>query len=379
MSDVVDDLLDFARGLGKGASVPMLSRSIRSAYREILAAHDWSFMEAMSRIQLEAVYSTGTITYTSSSRRVTLADGVFPANAQDMRILFDGVTSFVESRDSDTQLTLDETMRPNADVAAGTSYKIYPRWYVLPPDFLALSPPTREDDGWYIGKYITPDEMHHRERFVDTSGSTRWYTVAPAPGLYGAMALFIDPPSDSAKTLDIPYKRRPRDIRHTGSLAGENQGSISTTSGSTTVSGSGTAFQDSHVGALLRRGTSTLRPTGLDGESPYQEQRTITAVTDSGTATIDTGAAATTSGVNYIITDPIDLDVVAYDAFLRLCEYKLSRLLDYKQQGALKFDADEALFKAKSADSRIRQTATAGDPNFRSVRLTQYKSRTAVP
>jgi hypothetical protein len=97
MSDVVDDLLDFARGLGKGASVPMLSRSIRSAYREILAAHDWSFMEAMSRIQLEAVYSTGTITYTSSSRQVTLADGVFPANAQDMRILFDGVTSFVES------------------------------------------------------------------------------------------------------------------------------------------------------------------------------------------------------------------------------------------------------------------------------------------
>jgi hypothetical protein len=376
-SDVIEHLIDFTRGVQAGARLETMARSVRSAYHEILAAHNWTFLESVTRVQLAAAQTTGTIAYSSSTGQVTLTGATWPTNVVDMRVRFDDVVSHVETRNSDTVITLDAIMRPTSDVSAGESYSVYPRWYVLPPDFMALSDPLDESVGWRMGTKISVPEMHQRERFADTTGSIRYYAIGSAPGLYGSMALFIDPPSDAAETLDIPYKRRARDIKYTGYLAADYQGSITTTASGTTVTGTSTAFSNDHLGSIIRRG-NTNRPTGFGGENPYLEQRSITAVASATSLTIDTGAAASASTVEYMITDPLDLDVAAYDALLRLSEYKLARVLRMDGLPQLKKEADDALFSAKCADGRTRGPMVAGNPVIQQVRLADYKTRTVV-
>lgn len=376
--DAIGAAEDFLIGAGGGAHKGITRRAVQAAYREIVASHDWTFLNGNGRIQLVAPQTTGTVVYTSSTRVLTLTGATWPADAQDYSVRFDDIVCDVESRTSDTVIVLDSVMAPGADVAS-TTYSMYPRWYLLPNDFASMGPTFEENASRIIGRQISPAEMLGLDRYRDTTGNVQFFAVGPAPDLHGTMALYLHPASDMAETLDFPYKRRSRPLRYTGWGQSQKQGTISLTAGSAVVTGTDTAFESGMVGAIFRSSSSTsIQPEGIAGDHPWAEQRSILTFTSTTSITLDAAVTTSRSGVKYVISDPIDLDVAVFDAFLRCVDKQLARAKQMKNRAQIEKAAAEALFIAKNADHRVnhnRQAATT-TPYF--TRLAYSSSRPEI-
>ena len=97
--------------------------------------HRWSFMSAFQTLTTSAPYGTGTVTIVDGV--VTLAGGTWPDWAAQGTLNIAGVMYFVASRESGTQITLEDT---SVDVAAGTTYTLGRERYALPSHLSALEP-----------------------------------------------------------------------------------------------------------------------------------------------------------------------------------------------------------------------------------------------
>ena len=94
--------------------------------------HDWSFLMPSAKLSLNASYTTGTIAATNGV--VTLSAGTWPTWAAVGEIGISGVNYTVNTRDSDSQLTLDDTSS-SSDSSASTTYSLHQDDYDLPDDF----------------------------------------------------------------------------------------------------------------------------------------------------------------------------------------------------------------------------------------------------
>lgn len=101
-----------------------------AAVNEDTVGYDWSWLKPTTTLSIQGSYSTGTIAIASGV--VTLTDGTFPSWAADGEITVSGVSYAVDTRDGDTQVTLDDT---SVTVASGTSYGLNQVYYDLPDDF----------------------------------------------------------------------------------------------------------------------------------------------------------------------------------------------------------------------------------------------------
>ncbi|MHC4610032.1 MAG: hypothetical protein ACYS7M_06755, partial [Planctomycetota bacterium] len=185
-ADLIDALVDFAQGYGAGAPQPVLRRACRRAYRELVAAHDWSFLYGNARIQLQAAQTlTATYDHTGGSyERELTATTAWPTWIEDAAVRIDDVVCEVEDLKDNTDpyiVTLDATLNPGADVASG-SVTVYPRWYVLPADFMSLKRPLETSD-WLKAESLPYAELLALDRYPETTGDIKYYSVGPAPGL----------------------------------------------------------------------------------------------------------------------------------------------------------------------------------------------------
>jgi len=359
--DVVKALEDFAASHGGSASPAMIRRAILAGWKEI-TDRDWSCLIADGRVYLQAaVEHTAVYDHTGGTvERQLTTTGTWPTDAVDWSIRFaSGVVCDVETRVSDTVVRLDATMNPRQDVASGT-VTAYPRWYVLPSDFVSMSRPN-EESRWTLGEPMDLASLMRLARYQGEVGNITYHAVGSPPDLYGAMALFIYPAATTSQTLDFTYRRRPRQLRWAGTEAATCAGTIAVTAGSAAVTGTSTSFDSSMVGSILRIGSSaTAQPTGLDGPNPWVEERAISAVTNATHLTLDASIVTTRSGMKCTITDPIDLDAVLHVAFQRCCEKHLSQIRDLNGKDETVAAYKDALFNAKTADSRHREPRIAG-------------------
>ncbi len=367
-ADSVSAAQDFLGGIATSASLSAIRRCIAAAYNELAAAHEWSFLRKEGRVQLVVAYTTGTITYTHSTRTILGSGTTFPSWAANAVIKIDDAYHQVATLTGDTGLTLDATLNPGVDVAALTSYSLYPQWYALPHDFHSFDGVYTETN-WWLGRQISDGDMLALHRYSDTTGVTRFYCIREVPELHGTKGLFIYPPSDEAETLDFVYKRIPRQLRYSGHEANEYVGTISITGGETTVTGSSTAFKAGMVGSLLRIGDdSTNPPTGLDGTEPFAEQQVI--ATHSGDEAITLASTmSTATTVKCRVTDIIDIGYAAHEAFHACVRKNLAIQRNMKEKQSFIQDYRETLFRAKAADSPDASVQVAGPPPHRHVRL----------
>jgi hypothetical protein len=93
-------------------------------------AHNWSFLRQLQSLTTTAPYETGTVTVADGV--VTLASGTWPSWADEGELVVGGVAYTVDSRDSDSQLTLDDT---TVDAAAGSSYSLIRPQQDLPDSY----------------------------------------------------------------------------------------------------------------------------------------------------------------------------------------------------------------------------------------------------
>lgn len=371
--DAIAALDDFAQGQSAGQMSSSLRRNILAAYREIAEVHDWSFLIVSGRVQLVVAQTTGTVVYDATGgatceRQLTLTGATWPSDVVDYSIRFDDIVCDIERRYSDTVVSLDSMICPGADVAS-TTYSLWPRYYRLPSDFMSMAETEDETEDWGLGEYVSMETIHHRNRYETDTGDICCYSIGPAPDLHGVMALYVLPASDATETLDFTYKRKLRQLRYTGTDANDKVGTIALAADSTTVTGTTTAFTSRHVGSVLRTAGNSDLPTGIEGTNPWVEQRSIIAVASATSATLDAYPTAAHSSVKYCISDPIDLDASAYEAFLWLAKKYLATERRFKDMQIIEQGYRDALFRAKSGDSRTHHRRIAHPPTPRIRRL----------
>lgn len=106
----------------------ILNAGLRQFY--FTPGHSWSFLHPVTTLTTAAAYSTGTIAITSGV--VTLTTGTWPSWAASGVLVVSGNSYSISTRDSGSQVTLDDT---SITVASGTSYEINQQDYDLPDSF----------------------------------------------------------------------------------------------------------------------------------------------------------------------------------------------------------------------------------------------------
>jgi len=360
--DLYQHVLDYiGQNLGESAQRDA-RRAIFESYRELVNAHKWSYLTKHGRIRTNPPYKTGTIVYDhtggANEREVTLTGGTWPTWASSGVIVVNNIAHQVDQRVSNTVLTLDSIVNPGADIAAGTAYTIYQDTYDLPADFITIDMPELETNWGGIDFEPARNWLKHHRRYSAASGPAMGFTIVGSPDTPGRLAARLRRyPSDS-QSIDFIYIARPRVITITDFI----DGTVTTTLGSATVTGSAGTWTSAMKGSVMRiSGGSSDLPTDLAGESPFVLESRIKTFTNSNTLVLEDSVPKAYSGVKYRISDPIDIEEGSMlNAMYRCCEKNIAaaRNMDRKEEAYLVYS--RALLEAKEADKRYFGRRAAG-------------------
>ncbi len=326
-SDAIERCTITCRGHGVGASQDMIRSAIQTAYSKLPSRGHWNWFLPEYRVAVSAPYSTGTLSYSTSTNRVTLAAGTLPTWVAHCALVVGDNCYRINERVSSTVASLDSSIKPTADFSAQT-YVIYNDRHSLPSDFSAVSG-TIMAYGYGELLYTPIETMPDRfGLWPITASPPNRYSIARLPTAPPVSGLCLWPLPSAALILQMVYQRIPRAIRHTGHDSRDYIGTvaIADVAGTTTITGTSTTFTSDMVGSILRVGSSTELPTGIEGLRPYNEELTINGYTS---PTVITASEATAgwSGVHYTISDPWDCTEVLYQLLIGLTLSELSQLI----------------------------------------------------
>lgn len=337
-------------------------RAVEEAYRDLPQQGYWACFRRRAIINTVASQTTGTITYTHSSRTVTLATTTFPSTAAKYRIIIDSVHYDIESYTDSTHVVLPSTSNPGADVAAGTTYTLYRNEYPLPTTFRRSLGLVDVENQRPI-PIITDAEEHSFQQLgtLGTPGTPVYAAIRNTGETTGGLSLVFNCPPNTAAAYDLQFDATPRAFVLSEKYS---VGTATISSASTSLTGTGTAFPSNCAGCVLRLSVNASdEPTGpfgaqidgIDVDNFYAFQTTVYS-RDSATAlTLVDAADAAYSGVKYTLSDPIDIeDNAMLDAFLRIAEFKYARLarMDAKVIDRYEREARDAVILAKENDKR---------------------------
>lgn len=329
--------------------------AIARSYADIAAKNTWNYLRRRCQINTVAPYSTGTVSYTASTRTLTLTGGTWPTVAVSGELLINRNVYAVQTRVSNTVLILQDGRCPVTNLASGTSYSWVQTTYLLPREFVELRGITEIERLWQV-TYMSPEMMLARSQLWYTASNSLFYTILGTPG--GRMSLQFQPPPSFARTFDLIFQSKPRLPTLT---APYTTGTVATTAGSTTVALTGSTWPAGLAAGCVFRLGGTASPTGLLGDNPYVEEHLVASVTDSTHLELADAMGTTASGAKYCLDDPIDIESSMQSYFDRLCE---ANLMILHQSGEDKISmarqrAFEAMIEAKAMDSRLDPGAVA--------------------
>jgi hypothetical protein len=212
LSEVGEEMFGLATGLSLDQT-DKVERCIKHGLRRVYAAHEWSFFRPLKDLVTTAPYSTGTVEIVAGV--VTLTGGTFPSWAADGLLKASSNYYSVASRDSGTQITLDDT---SVAVSAASSFDLGRPEIPLDDDFIDLSgdrnlnyypdqnelyPPVREKHDQAIRAYQQNDPYYDRPVFF----SIRQAEFNPTVGSRKRLAFYPTP--DAAYVLRCPQIIRP--------------------------------------------------------------------------------------------------------------------------------------------------------------------------
>lgn len=360
--DLVDHLVDYLGGATSDEVVRYARRAAQDAYNELPAVFNWSYLYTRGRITTNAPQSTGTIAYTNSSLTVTLTGATWPSWVVQGVIVINNIPYQIATNPTATTITLPPQNNPGADVAAGTAYTLYMDAYSLPIDFTQTDEIVNVNQGLRLS-FEHPSLWLMMQRIYRGPATPRLYSIFGSTAFFGAMSCRLYPPPDNTYFLDFVYKRRPRPLSVPLYIAG----TVSTTSGSLTVTGSGTSWDTSMIGSVIRFSApaNNVAPTGPSGENPFAYERTILSVSGTTSLAVDADPAVTQSGIAYAISDPLDIEEGAMLSFLlRLAEKQMRRGRRLPPVAGEEEAYAESLARACEADNRSSMRQSVGDNSY---------------
>lgn len=363
--DAIDNLSIISGGGATNPEQRDLRLAVVSAYRSLSTLCDWNFYKRAYRLHLSAPYSTGTCSYDHTGgaheRLVTFSTALsstvqsWVANG---KLLIGNVLHEVAALKSSTTVTLAEALNPGQDVSA-TSFTLLRTSYDMPGDFCGAFDPINEQTQGYC--YVTPQEFIAHERVNPTTTGPLYWTIMPSENSYGTWALRVHGYPTEFGTLDFCYQGRGRPIRYTGYETNNRVGTVTISAGSTTVTGSSTAFSSGMIGSILRVSSDTATaPTGLGDLNPWAEQKVITAVASTTSLTVDSAFSSAYTATMYTISDPLDVDESLYDLLLATADVELARIRRHERLGECIALQKKRLRQAMENNAK-RKTPTHGN------------------
>lgn len=326
-SDMIEHLTTFLGGGADDRQQGHIRLAVYDAYRRVTQhPKGWRYYVLRSRVNLNGAVYAGTVAYTASTRTFTLSDSTFPSWAVYGAIRIGQRNYEIATNPTSTTVTIDTTNAPVADIASGTAYQLVRYNYRLPSDFQDVF--WVEDDNTWTQSYITPTQWYSLDKTSMSVGAPIYWTVMADsnPGQYGRKAFSVYPSPSQDGPYEFLMRRRPRDIRLSGQSATETAGTITNTSGSTTVTGVGTSFGARMVGSVIRlTDSTTLCPNGLGGLEPYTEEHVIAAVAGATSLTLATPTASAYAATKYRISDPLDIDDCMETAVRSAAVYEIAK------------------------------------------------------
>ena len=239
----------------------------------------------------------------------------------------------VDTRVSNSEITLREDGNPGANVAALTTYYWFRESYMLPPNFIGMEEPqdvAGVSGGADILRVRQGTVLAARRSYSAVPAAyPQYFTIDRDPRREGR-SITVSPPPSEARTYEFIYRRSPRPP----TVAKYSTGTATATNASATVTGSGTTWSSRHVGCVLRISeVAGLEPTGPYGSRQQTGDldvqcnaaaltRIIIAVPDATHLTLDSAADVSLSGMKYTISDAMDVDwETCGEYFDRLTEY----------------------------------------------------------
>jgi hypothetical protein len=220
-SSLVDRVGHYLFGAEAGASfssdqLTRINYCIHDGLYRVYSAHEWSFFRPLADVTTTAPYATGTITVASGV--VTLVGGTFPTWAASGVLMVNNKYYSVASRQSGSQITLDDT---SVAVAAASSYKLARPEIQMDTSFDSVANDAN------LTYYPSPDQWFPSvERRHDATirkleagnpefGRPCFYSVRmdrfdPTIGSRKSLAFY--PAPDAAYALRVPMILRPVDI-----------------------------------------------------------------------------------------------------------------------------------------------------------------------
>lgn len=328
LRDVIEHLADHRFGIAQDIEHSVLKRAARGAYRDLINAHNWRYFIREWQLILRPAYSTGTVSYDhtggSIERKLTLAGGTFPDWAMHGRVRIGSNVYGIDRRVSGTVVELDGVLNPGADVSSTSDWEIYRNAYPLPNGFIRAQQ-IHSNNPW-SHCYVEPEEWMRYERELRYSGKPFRWTILADDERDGGFQLRLMGFPPSTEPLAFFYQHRGEEPVLSGIEAKTFAGTVSVTG--TSVTGSGTSFDASMIGAYLRvSADATTEPTSLDGLNPYVEQVKIRSVESATALTLATDSSASYSGKKYVISHRFDLEPGMINALLRGAEYQLAMLI----------------------------------------------------
>ena len=372
-NDAIAHLRDTSLGISQDGELAILKRAARAAYRDLMDVHRWKYGWIEYGVRIVADYETGTLNYDHTGgayeRMVSLASGTWPTEAAKYK-LFVGTGIYpVDERKSASVITLDATMNPGEDIAAGTSYTLYRDTYPLPDDFLKIDEVLSATSPWF-NYYIQPAEYLRIERTIRgvSAKPFRWTVMQDADRPGGWCIRVVGHPTDAANLVFL-YQRAFKEPV----LSGHESFSYSTTSAITvataassyTVTGTGTAFNQKMVGSVLRVSEDgTNLPTDNGGAYPFSQELYIKSVESATSLTLLTPATQTNVGRKFVISDALDMDRTMFNAYLRACEWQAAVVMGKNVGENAKTNRDylAAVRLAMQQDNKVPIMKVAGGP-----------------
>lgn len=355
-SDLYNAVLDGYGELSRSDRNARLAKmACQNAYRDLCNRRVWRWYTRRKTISTSASVND-TATYVASTRTWTFTTAL-PSDAERYRVIHSGNHYSISSVTGANTAVSPIENAPSSNISSAESVTLYRNAYFLPIDF-------RKMRGLYdvdseLGIPIIDDAVQQADSllFYDTPDWPRRAALRNTGEVYVGLELVFSPPPDAERTYDVMYEAEPRALK----ILEENAGTC--TVSSLSVTGSGTAFDSSMVGSVIRFTTSTTdAPTSLEGyissDNPYDEYRVITAVASATSLTIDEAVSGTYSGTKFSISDPLDIDVTSmYTCLLRMAEVEYGRLSGAPDLSTREQLASRELERAKENDNRVTHAA----------------------
>lgn len=375
-ADLIGHAIDYVGASTDATTERFARRAVQMAMNAIWNDRNWVYFYSRGRINTVASYATGTVGYDATGgaveRQLTLTGGTLPSWAANGVLAIGNVPYDLFARVSGTVAQLATYSDPGIDIAAGTGYTLAQDTYTLPTDFGAMGEMINVGYARMM-QFVAPDEMLKMQRMQISPAAPYSYTTMGDPRRYGALVIKFYPPPDAVYAMDYTYRRSPRQLN----VIGYDAGTASVTNGSATLTGTGTTWTSSMVGAIVRLAANgdTNTPTGVSGANPSVQDRSVAAFVSATELTLDAVVTQAFTLAKYAISDPVDIEQGAMlEYLLRSVERQMRIIRRLKATSDEERQYKEAQMMAYEADARHYESRHVFSGSLFPARLAQMPS-----